>query len=210
MLCKFCGRLCKNDNSLRNHQRLCKLNEDRQYTKFSDIEFQKNKGNIPSNQFIKAKLLGLPDIIVSDETRLKLSIANKNRTKEFNKAMGIKVSATINAKVAKGEWHTSLAKNMHHNYNGVDLHGSWELKYAKYMDASDIRWIRCKENFKYSFEGTERRYTPDFYLIETEEYIEIKGYKTKKDIAKWESFPKDKILKILTYKELKLLGLDIK
>ena len=64
MLCKFCDRLCKNDNSLRNHQRLCKLNEDRQYTKFSDIEFQQTRTG--TNHFIKAKLLGLPDIIVSD------------------------------------------------------------------------------------------------------------------------------------------------
>jgi hypothetical protein len=25
-ICKFCGKTCKNANSLRNHERLCKLN----------------------------------------------------------------------------------------------------------------------------------------------------------------------------------------
>ena len=30
-----------------------------------------------------------------------------------------------------------------------------------------------------------------------------------KDDAKWSQFPKDKVLKILMYKELKELGLDI-
>lgn len=30
--CKFCNKECKNDNSLRNHERLCKLNPNRQLT----------------------------------------------------------------------------------------------------------------------------------------------------------------------------------
>ena len=29
-ICRYCGRICKNDNSLRNHERLCKENPDRQ------------------------------------------------------------------------------------------------------------------------------------------------------------------------------------
>lgn len=30
LLCKFCNKSCKNDNSLRNHERLCKQNPSRQ------------------------------------------------------------------------------------------------------------------------------------------------------------------------------------
>lgn len=51
-ICKYCGKECKNNNSLRNHERLCKLNPDKQFTKFMDIKWQKNKK--VSNQFIKA------------------------------------------------------------------------------------------------------------------------------------------------------------
>ena len=29
LLCKFCSKECKNENSLRNHERLCKLNPDK-------------------------------------------------------------------------------------------------------------------------------------------------------------------------------------
>ena len=29
-VCKYCGKVCLNDNSLRNHERLCKLNPNRQ------------------------------------------------------------------------------------------------------------------------------------------------------------------------------------
>lgn len=38
-ICKFCGRECKNDNSLRNHERLCKLNPNRQISPF--VNFNK-------------------------------------------------------------------------------------------------------------------------------------------------------------------------
>jgi PAB1-binding protein PBP1 len=48
-----------------------------------------------------------------------------------------------------------------------------------------------------------RKYTPDFYLTESDEYIEIKGYKTEKDKAKWSQFPKNKKLIVLTASELK-------
>lgn len=35
--CKFCDRTCKNENSLRNHQRLCKSNPERDYVKIDEI-----------------------------------------------------------------------------------------------------------------------------------------------------------------------------
>lgn len=33
-ICKYCGKICKNDNSLRNHERLCKENPERQISPF--------------------------------------------------------------------------------------------------------------------------------------------------------------------------------
>ena len=96
---------------------------------------------------------------------------------------------------------------MHYNYNGIDLHGTWELKYAQYLDKNNIKWNRCKEQFDYFYDGKNRKYTPDFYLIESDEYIEIKGFKTDKDSAKWKQFPKDKILKVLLKEDLQVLNI---
>ena len=31
-ICQFCGKECKNPNSLRNHERLCKANPNHQVT----------------------------------------------------------------------------------------------------------------------------------------------------------------------------------
>lgn len=46
-ICKFCGKACKNANSLRNHERLCKLNPNHQessWTKFNKEHEPWNKG----------------------------------------------------------------------------------------------------------------------------------------------------------------------
>lgn len=163
-------------------------------------------GHVGSNQYTKAKQTGVP-YILSDATRKKLSDNVKNRSAEWHKENGKKISATIQKKVENGTWHVSLAKHLHITYNNVDLHGKWELAYAQYLDTNQIPWVRNKVFFNYVFEGKTRRYTPDFYLPLTDEYIEIKGYKTKKDESKWSQFPKTKKLIVLMKNELKQLNI---
>jgi hypothetical protein len=200
--CKYCNSERKNKNSLAQHEIRCNDNPNKLLK--SDVWHQAMKNKIGNfeNQYTKAKKEGRI-YKISSETSKKLSDAIKNRSSEFTKSVGQKVSETIQKKVAEGTWHTSLAKNMHYNYNGIDLHGTWELKYAQYLDKNNIKWIRCKEQFDYFYDGKNRKYTPDFYLIESDEYIEIKGYKTEKDKAKWSQFPKNKKLIVLTASELK-------
>ena len=70
-----------------------------------------------------------------------------------------------------------------------------------------IKWFRCEDNFEYFYDGSIRQYTPDFYLYEHDLYIEVKGYATEKDIAKWKQFPKDKKLIILKEDDLKDLSI---
>lgn len=207
-ICRFCQKQCKNANSQRNHSRLCKSNPTRQQT---FLETNKNDPRIKSkkykNQYVRARELGLPPPTISDETKQKLSEASRNRTPEQIEKQTIKSSETITKKLHKGEWHTFKDCPNYH-YNGYTLNGSWELKYAQYLDKKNISWKRCDQSFPYTFEGRTHRYTPDFYLIESDEYVEIKGYKTKKDEAKWAQFPK--ALKILEKRDLLSLSIDIK
>lgn len=44
MKCKFCNKECKNNNSLTNHQRLCKNNPDRQESNWKYVVSPWNKG----------------------------------------------------------------------------------------------------------------------------------------------------------------------
>lgn len=204
MHCQYCNKVCKNHNSFINHERLCPNNPDR---KPSYFETHNPRSYKRSNGYIKAKENGTT-FIVKDETREKQRAHIKTRSDEWNRENGKKISETINRKVSEGAWHTSLARRMHINYNGVDLHGKWELRYAQYLDANHIIWERNTKQFPYMFNGKLRKYTPDFYLPETNQYVEVKGYTTQKDLAKWEQFPASETLIVLTKKELKLLGIS--
>ena len=203
LFCQFCSKACKNNNSQRNHERLCKSNPNKQEP--TKVFGKRSKPG--GNKYTKATKLGLPKPVVSDETREKISSANKSRSKELTQSIGEKSSKTILEKARNGEWHVSLAKNMHYNYQGVDLHGTWELRLAMYMDDNKITWWRCDDIFEYEFDGRTLSYQPDFYLPKFDLYIEVKGYATEKDFAKWKQFPKDKNLVILKEYDLKELGI---
>ena len=202
LICQFCGKECKNTNSLCNHERLCNSNPNKQvlnYSKLSHVAW--NKGlTIETDERVLRNAEGV---------RKHYKDNPNTKRKPLSEAHKAKISATINNKVAEGTWHASLARNMHYDYNGVDLHGTWELRYAEWLDLNNIIWRRPSESFIYTFEGAEHKYTPDFYLIDSNTYIEIKGYKTAKDQAKWEQFPKELSLNVLMEEDLLKLGLDI-
>jgi len=82
MECIHCNKSCHSNNSLRNHERLCKLNPNRQVLISNFVKYnatRKELGINGSNQFTKAKKLGLPKPIISLETREKISKAGKGR-----------------------------------------------------------------------------------------------------------------------------------
>ncbi len=82
----------------------------------------------------------------------------------------------------------------------VLLDGTWELKVAEYFEQQNIYWERNKKKFPYIHQNKERTYTPDFYLKELDLFIEVKGYETDLDKAKWSQFPSK--LKVLYKKEI--------
>jgi len=111
-----------------------------------------------------------------------------------------KISETVQNKIKNGEWHLSFSKSRTYEYKGIKFHGNWELNYAKFLDENNVKWRRPNEKFYYEFEGKPHYYTPDFFLVDDKKYVEIKGYPTEKDFAKWNQFPLD--LQIITGKML--------
>lgn len=75
-------------------------------------------------------------------------------------------------------------------YKGYYCDSTWELAYVIYNLEHNIPFRRNTKSFDYSFEGENKKYYPDF-LLETGEYVEVKGYYTKQFSAKVEQFPKD-------------------
>ena len=208
MECKYCNKLCKNDNSLRNHQRLCKLNPTKQVLVSNLIEYnQKVKLGVlykhATNQHTKAKLIGSV-YVVSEETRSKLSKAGKGRKLTSEQLERRKIAMR---KAVLENPNSYTANNVSGRtpiimYNGFKLKGTWELETAKWLDRQNIKWTNILKGFDYEWEGFTHIYYPDFHLTEYDRYIEVKGYERERDRAKWKVvkdlivFKKDEIYKI--------------
>ena len=197
LTCKFCNKQCKNNNSLKNHERLCPSNADRVYTNGM-------LGKKGSNQYTKARELGLPDPVMSDETRLKISIANQSQIWDDTRRKNF--SATM-IQAVKDYPDSYTASNVCgrikiEEYNGEKFHGKWEVVVAKWFDDNNIMWERKVDPFEYYWNNSIHLYFPDFYLPNYDVYIEVKGYETERDRCKWSVIPN---LVVIKKNEIKLI-----
>lgn len=202
--CIYCGRICKNKMSKVKHEMYCKLNENKRQTNFIKLDDDGNRIILPkSNQYIKAKLLGLPKPQLSEESRLKRSEINKLQVwddeRRARHSLAMKKAVLDNPLSYSSNNVCGRVKIT--EYNGEKFHGSWEVIVAKWLDDNNILWERNTESFPYFWEGSIHQYFPDLYLPTKEIYLEIKGYERDRDLAKWYNFPKK--LVILKANEIK-------
>jgi hypothetical protein len=145
------------------------------------------------NQFTKAKRLGLPVPTVSEETKLKLSKksteANIRRYKD--PALRKRLSESMKKAVEKypesyGASNRGRTKRI--DKHGISFQGKWELIFFEWCLEAGLTISRASKGFPYTWEG-ERTYFPDFFIPDLNVYVEVKGYETERDRAKWRDFP---------------------
>lgn len=197
LICNFCNKECKNNNSFKNHERLCVKNENRVYRNGM-------LGKKGSNQFIKAKELGLPIPIMTKETIIK-GIETKRKNGTLNKTEIQKNNTSIAMKKAVEKYPESYTssnrgRTKQIEIDGIKLQGQWEVDFYLWAKNKGLNPQRPTQGFKYIWNG-ERTYYPDFYIESLDLYVEVKGYETDRDRAKWSQFPKK--LCIIKEKEIK-------
>lgn len=191
--CKYCSSNRKNANSLRNHERLCKENPNRQTvslnlnqynTKIQSGEITK----VNTNQYTKAKALGLPKPEISIETREKLSAAGKRRvwTQEDRDRQSKSMQRAVEKYPESYSASNVCGRTKLIEYKGHTLNGKWELEVAKWLDSCNVVWTNIiHQEIFYEWQNRQHRYFPDFYLPEKNLYIEVKGYERDRDRCKW-------------------------
>lgn len=197
MNCRFCNKECKNDNSLRNHERLCKSNPNRQltsYEKYGPIEGFNNFGR-------KAWNSGLTKETDARVMKSSQTLANRYAKNEIiPSAKGTHKSDFQREKISKAMIDICKTRNCslcgkgkRGYYKGYWCQSSWELAYVIYNIEHGIKFSRNKKRFPYYYNGKQRSYFPDFYLDDLDTYVEIKGFYDEKTKAKQEQF-KGKLL----------------
>jgi len=152
------------------------------------------------NGYTKARKLGV-EYVISDETRKKISEASKKQvwSEERRKAHSTRMKKAVdNNPDAYTSSNRGRTKQI--EYDGLTFHGNWELDFYKWTKTQGLVVERKTPGFKYVWNG-ERTYFPDFYIPSKDLYIEIKGYETERDRAKWSQFPKQ--LCVLKEREIK-------
>ena len=176
---RFCSRSCANsrkwsEDYKKKLSEICKNSEkikDANKLNFFRIEKEKIKKNCP---VCKNDFLVLPckinKIYCSKECYL------KDEHNEFRRG-------------SKGGYRFGSSGRTHSgSYQGYWCDSSWELAFVIYNLDHKIKFERNLQYFKYIHNGKERKYYPDF-ILENEQYLEIKGYFRDTDILKIEQFP---------------------
>jgi len=127
---------------------------------------------------------------IPESARVKMSINHAN------------VSGRLNPMFGRT---TNQAK--YHQYKGVSFRSGWEVKVAKYLDEVGVLW-------KYEeirFDLLDCTYCPDFYLVEQDIFVEVKGVVTEGFLIRMskmkELYPKVEV-QIWDRKKLQSLGID--
>ena len=205
LICRFCNSNRNNKNSLVNHERLCKDNPNRQYTPFQNLEVQKSKKK--SNSALKAKELGI-DYVTPKETIDKIANSHKKlwtteRRAKWSETMKVQAQQNIENHPESYSYKNFCGRAKKSLYNGEWMHSSWELEFAKWADANNIKWTKKVKSFEYYWDGAVRKYFPDFYLEKFNVYVEVKGYETDRDTEKWKAVPNLVLVKEKDIKAIK-------
>lgn len=188
-ICKYCGKECKSKRSLTKHEQLCNLNPNKKVSNFSKYNEKLKSGEIkPSNQYIRAKQLGLEKPELSEEAKKKLSAVwkGKHLTEDHKK----KISE--GRKKYLQEHPEKIPYKINHS-----SHMSYPEQYFKDLFE--------QENIPLKYHLQVGLYELDFYNEEYKAYIEIDGgtHKQKKvqDIDK----RKDDYLQSLGWKGIRIV-----
>lgn len=182
-ICKFCGKLCLNNNSLAQHQIRCNKNPDKIRTKHSDDTIKKLST-------IMSKVCNNSNRIYTDEKRKNMSNWSKNFNSTYWTDENREKHSQRMKKVVEDNPESYSTNNVSgrvklYEYNGIKLKGTWEVKIVTLLDKFNIKWTNNIKPFPYYWNNSWHLYFPDFYLIDYDLFIEVKGYQRDRDIEKW-------------------------
>lgn len=111
---------------------------------------------------------------------------------KLNHSIIMRQTAIDNPKSYSGGYNRGNCKPAF--YKNIKFDSSWEVIVAKWLDDNNISWTRDIKPIPYEWNGI-RSYYPDFYLTELNYFIEVKGFETDRDKAKWLSVSNILIIK---------------
>jgi hypothetical protein len=210
MNCQYCNRVSKSQNSQRQHEIRCKLNPARLDMSYNKFNF--NNPVIPDTPCKFCSKSYNNQIGLSNHIRR--CPKNPNRVMEQLTVAGRESIRQSTIKQNLTQWADPIVRAKHQEsmkravennpesysssnrgrtkqiiVDGIKLQGHWEVDFYLWAKEAGLNPKRPTESFVYNWNGV-RSYFPDFYIESLDMYVEVKGYETDRDRAKWSQFPK--------------------
>jgi len=150
-------------------------------------EYQKSGNNLRSLER-KYNLSRKTISIILKHANIKLKTCNEARQEQIKLGLGV------------GKNHPNFGKAPSvgagqcrwYFYEGKTYQGSWEFKFGLWLIQQNKRFY-CHEHvrqFTYQINNIDHTYCPDFYLIDDNIFVEVKGYFKKSDQQKMQIIKK--------------------
>lgn len=211
--CSFCEKAYKRISDQHQHEKWCKNNPNHlikqspaNSKKWLDAMHAK-KGH-GTNQYVKAKELGLPKPIISEETRNKLSKTSKGR--KHSETSKQKISESMRKLIQEGNREYSFLHRKSYEFEGERLDSSYELQVAQELKEHNIKFEIHPKGLKYiGDDGKIRTYFPDFYLKDYDVYLDPKNDFLLSEQYKYHNLTtKEKIMRVQDYNNVSVIILD--
>jgi hypothetical protein len=194
MICQYCNKPAKSLNSKRQHEIRCKKNPN-------GIKVNPSYGMLGkkgANQYTYGAVMS-----VGTKSKISKATTLQNIERWSDPENKIKHSIAMKKAVENNpESYSSSNRGRTKQIivDGIKLQGQWEVDFYHWAKSQGLQPQRPTESFTYEWNGL-RSYFPDFYIESLDIYIEVKGYETDRDRAKWLTFPKK--LRIIKEAEIK-------
>ena len=198
MNCQYCKRECKNPNSLRNHERLCKQNPNRQTPTWLHARkgqtYSTHLGCVGRPAWNKGLTKETNEVLRRDSEHKKGKPLGP-RSEEYKQAQSLRLKrARLEGKDVGGIRH-GAGRGKKGYYNGIWCDSTWELAFVAWCIDHNKSISRNKQYYEYLYQGERHKFFPDF-LVDGQ-LVEIKAYISEQAQAKLAQCPEQ--IELITY-----------
>lgn len=169
-ICKFCGKVCKNQNSLRNHERLCPSNSERNYVSHTLGKTAWNKG-LTKETDLRVK---------KNSESVSIAMKNSELVKEHLSNMWID-----ELRQKQSERKKKLYSEHPEKHPNVKLAGNrGKMTYPEQLTFDWLNEHSIQNEHNYHFVTDKFNRYVDFYLPTLNVFIEVDGEHWHKDTQK--------------------------
>ena len=163
-ICKYCGKICKNENSHRNHERLCPKNPSRNYVSHTLGKPAWNKGLTKESDERVAKYVKTCSDHYADGTYVPHNKGKEHTDEEKRRIREGIAKAKLEGKNVGGYRQHKSGHGKKCIADGIFFDSSWEVAYWFYCKENQIVIEKNTKEFIYEFQNEQHRYLPDFLM----------------------------------------------